>query len=252
MDSTNRIIQCLSIFLAHTRIRINASRVSVILVMRYLPDWISRRISSLRVLSPLRTVLPALILMVAIISPTILYMVERNKRIESERAYEAYFFVSTNETRELQESLDTVLGERIQLQRLLLEAGYPVYDENGALMLKLLATGYSSSVAETDNTPYITASNTRTRTGVVALSRDLLKRYTTDAPFDFGDRIYIAGHGVFSVEDSMNPRWQKRIDIWFPSRTEAVYFGKKNVYVSKLMEEEDVVLLETHPLDRFQ
>ena len=123
------------------------------------------------------------------------------------------------------------------LRQHLLDAGVPVYDENGSVSLKVLGTGYSSSVIETDNTPFITAANTRTRPGVVALSRDLLQRYTPGAPFDFGDRIHIAGLGEYSVEDSMNRRWTKRIDIWFPSRSEAFYFGKKNLYRSKLSPE---------------
>jgi 3D (Asp-Asp-Asp) domain-containing protein len=101
----------------------------------------------------------------------------------------------------------------------------------------VIATGYSSSIYETDSTPFITASNTRTREGILALSRDLLKRYTPGAPFDFGDRVHVPGLGEFIVEDSMNSRWNNRIDIWFPSRLEAVRFGVKEVYLRTIDED---------------
>jgi len=87
-------------------------------------------------------------------------------------------------------------------------------------------SAYTSRECETDDTPFITAANTSTRPGVVALSRDLLKRYTPGAPFDFGDVVHIAGLGEFVVEDSMASRWQRRADIWFESVDDAREFGR--------------------------
>jgi hypothetical protein len=86
-------------------------------------------------------------------------------------------------------------------------------------------SGYTSRVCETDDTPFITAANTLTRPGVLALSRDLLKRYTPGAPFDFGDVVHIAGIGDFVVEDAMAGRWQRRADIWFERVAQAREFG---------------------------
>jgi 3D (Asp-Asp-Asp) domain-containing protein len=88
-------------------------------------------------------------------------------------------------------------------------------------------SAYTSRECETDATPFITAANTSTRPGVVALSRDLLKRYTPGAPFDFGDVVHIAGMGEFVVEDSMASRWQHRADIWFESVDDAREFGRR-------------------------
>lgn len=93
-------------------------------------------------------------------------------------------------------------------------------------------TGYTSRPEETDDTPFITAANTQTRPGVIALSRDLLRRYTPDAPFTFGDVIHISGVGDFVVEDSMNSRWEKRADIWFEKLDHARAFGRRTLVIT--------------------
>jgi 3D (Asp-Asp-Asp) domain-containing protein len=91
--------------------------------------------------------------------------------------------------------------------------------------INVIVTGYSSTRGQTDSTPFVTASNTRVRKGIVALSRDLLRRYTPGAPFAFGDRVLIPGVGEFVVEDTMNKRFSQRVDIWFASRSEARHWG---------------------------
>ena len=98
--------------------------------------------------------------------------------------------------------------------------------------VSVTVTGYTSRAIETDDTPFITAANTRTRPGVIALSRDLLRRYTPDAPFRFGDIIHISGVGDFVVEDSMNSRWERRADIWFESLDAARAFGRRTMVVT--------------------
>ena len=70
------------------------------------------------------------------------------------------------------------------------------------------ATAYSSHAAQTDSTPNITATGTRTRPGVIALSRDLLRA------FPYGTRVIIEDlsgkyngmlkNRVFIVEDTMD------------------------------------------------
>jgi 3D (Asp-Asp-Asp) domain-containing protein len=92
----------------------------------------------------------------------------------------------------------------------------------------LTVTGYSSEPRQTDSTPFITASNTTVRPGIIALSRDLLIRYTPGAPFAYGDSVLVAGQ-VYVVEDTMNKRWSNRADIWFPSTPEARRFGKQEL-----------------------
>jgi 3D (Asp-Asp-Asp) domain-containing protein len=95
-------------------------------------------------------------------------------------------------------------------------------------------TGYSSTPDQTDTTPFITASNTRVRRGIVAMSRDLLREFTPGAPFSYGDKVELEGVGVFTVEDTMNPRFDKRIDIWFSSRAAARQWGCRGKVLSLL------------------
>lgn len=88
-------------------------------------------------------------------------------------------------------------------------------------------TAYSSDVSQTDEDPHITATGSTARSGVIALSRDLLREYTPGAPFRYGDRVFIEGHGEFIVEDTMHPRWTHRVDLWAASRDEAIHFGRR-------------------------
>jgi 3D (Asp-Asp-Asp) domain-containing protein len=98
-------------------------------------------------------------------------------------------------------------------------------------------TGYSSTSDQTDSTPFVTASNTRVRHGVIALSRDLLREFTLAAPFSYGDKVELEGVGVFTVEDTMNPRFSKRVDIWFSSRAAARRWGRQDLILAKLSPE---------------
>lgn len=93
--------------------------------------------------------------------------------------------------------------------------------------LKVIVTGYSSSTFETDGDPYITASGTRVREGIVA--NNLLPIGTKiKIPELYGDKIFV-------VEDRMN--WKKglyHVDIWFPSYWQAKNFGAKRSYIEVL------------------
>lgn len=93
--------------------------------------------------------------------------------------------------------------------------------------IDVVVTAYSSSVWETDDTPYLTAANTLTRDGVVA--SNLLP---------FGTKIRIPGlfgEKIFAVEDRMNQRiGDFQIDIWFPTAWEAKQFGVKYTYIETL------------------
>jgi 3D (Asp-Asp-Asp) domain-containing protein len=92
-----------------------------------------------------------------------------------------------------------------------------------------MATAYTSAVEECDETPHLTATNRLVRKGIVALSRDLLREFTPGAPFSFGDHVEIAGVGRFVVEDTMNPRYTGRVDIWCSTREEALAWGARRV-----------------------
>ncbi len=202
-------------------------RVHTVLTMWFVPDRVLRAIAIARAM-PRGRQIAAVALAFAVIAPSALYVHERARRIEVSQAYRHVMFSSAAEISTLRNTMGNLLSEQTVLKSVLLEAGYAVYSDN-ELAVPVVATGYSSSVWETDETPFVTATNTHTRYGIVALSRDLLRRYTSDAPFAFGDIVHISGIGDFIVEDSMNARWRNRVDVWFPSRTAAVTFGRREV-----------------------
>lgn len=80
-------------------------------------------------------------------------------------------------------------------------------------------TAYSTCISETDNTPYKTAIMEKPIPGYTcAVSRDL--------SYLLGCKIYIEELGVFKVNDLMNKRFSKRIDLC-KGREDAIKFGKK-------------------------
>ncbi|OGC04219.1 hypothetical protein A2276_06410 [candidate division WOR-1 bacterium RIFOXYA12_FULL_43_27] len=83
-----------------------------------------------------------------------------------------------------------------------------------------MATAYNSLEGQTDSTPWITASGTRCREGVIASNF-----------LPLGTKVMIEGFGnqVFTVEDRMNKRYYKKIDIWFRHYNDARKFGIKKI-----------------------
>lgn len=85
------------------------------------------------------------------------------------------------------------------------------------------ASAYSSSVDETDDTPFITAAGTYTRDGIVA-ANFLPLGTAIKIPDLYGDKIFI-------VEDRMNKRYNLNVDLWFPSKELAKQFGRKTIKI---------------------
>jgi 3D (Asp-Asp-Asp) domain-containing protein len=195
------------------------------------PERLGRLASRLRSDFPVGKAILAAVTGAAIVLPCAMFVEERSQRLEMAQAYRQLNVSTGLEIGALGESLRSLLAEQEKIRSELLDADYTVVSD-GRMYARLVATGYSSTVRETDDTPYITASNTRTRPGIVALSRDLLRRYNPAAPFSFGDVVHISGLGDFIVEDSMHWRWRRRIDIWFPAPHLAWRFGKREVTIS--------------------
>ncbi len=89
--------------------------------------------------------------------------------------------------------------------------------------ISVMATAYSSTIEQTDDTPFITASGTTVKEGTVAANF-----------LPFGTKIKVPelyGDKVFTVEDRMHARKGYQVDIWFPDTEEAVYFGAKTTYI---------------------
>ena len=98
------------------------------------------------------------------------------------------------------------------------------------------ATAYNSLANQTDSTPHITATGTRTRPGVIALSRDLLRVFpygTRVTLQDLSGRYNFSGR-VFIVEDTMHVRKTNQVDIWMPTYNEAIRFGTSTVRITAL------------------
>src|SRR5664280_526462 len=94
--------------------------------------------------------------------------------------------------------------------------------------MKIIVTAYSSTVAETDDTPFITASNTLVRDGIIA--SNLLP---------FGTKVRFPGLNpkkIYVVEDRLARKNSHKIDIWFPSTESALNFGVKVLTMEVLPE----------------
>lgn len=88
-------------------------------------------------------------------------------------------------------------------------------ESTDTIMMRI--TAYASVPEETDDTPFITASGEHVRDGIVASNI-----------LPFGTKIQIPalfGNKVFVVEDRMNRRIKNTIDIWMPTKLDAVDFG---------------------------
>lgn len=83
-------------------------------------------------------------------------------------------------------------------------------------------TSYNNDINQTDDTPNVTASNRPVREGMVAVSRDFLSYVK------YGDLIYVdCFDRWFIVDDTMNKRFTKRIDIFLFDRKESLKINKK-------------------------
>ncbi|XPV76370.1 MAG: 3D domain-containing protein [Desulfovibrio sp.] len=97
-------------------------------------------------------------------------------------------------------------------------------------VLDVVVTAYNAEEDQCDADPFIAASLRRVRPGTIAVSRDLF-----DAGWVFGKKVRIDGIGIFEINDLMNARYEKRIDIFMWDRNQAVSFGKGS-YRAALLE----------------
>ncbi len=108
----------------------------------------------------------------------------------------------------------------------LLSREVPAPKEPSFTSMLVTTTAYSSTPDQTDDTPFITASGTQVHEGVVA-ANFLPIGTTIRIPELYGNR-------VFTVEDRMHPRKGYQVDIWFPSKAEALRFGTKIITIEVL------------------
>lgn len=100
------------------------------------------------------------------------------------------------------------------------EAAILITDAPPVEKVRATVTAYTSSVDETDDTPFITASGAQTRSGIVACPRQ----------YEFGTRVSIGGQ-EYVCEDRLHQRFDDRFDIWMETKAAAFEFGKQRVDV---------------------
>jgi 3D (Asp-Asp-Asp) domain-containing protein len=94
--------------------------------------------------------------------------------------------------------------------------------------MSIWVTAYSSVPEETDNSPFITATNKTVRDGFIAANF-----------LPFGTQVKIPeffGNKVFVVEDRMSRRKDNFMDVWMPTKSDALKFGihQTNIVVVKM------------------
>ena len=95
--------------------------------------------------------------------------------------------------------------------------------EERAIPILATVTAYSSDPEQTDDSPFITASNTHVRPGIIA-----------NNCLPFGTKVEVAGV-IYEVEDRMNSRYGcDYFDIWFESTEEAWKFGRQLLAVQEI------------------
>lgn len=85
--------------------------------------------------------------------------------------------------------------------------------------LSILVTGYSSTPDQTWGDPFTTASGTRVHLGTMACPPQ----------YPFGTKISIENRGTYVCEDRGGAIKGNHFDMWFESRGEALYWGKRLV-----------------------
>ncbi len=83
-------------------------------------------------------------------------------------------------------------------------------------------TAYNPTASQCDDDPTITASMRKVRPGTIAVSRDLF-----DQGWVFGRKVRIEGMGIFEINDLMNVRYTKAIDVFMWDDEKAIAFGRR-------------------------
>ncbi len=94
---------------------------------------------------------------------------------------------------------------------------------------KVHVTAYSASKRQCDDDPLIAASMRKVKAGTIAVSRDLFQQ-----GWVFGKKVHLEGLGVFEINDLMNKRYEKRIDVFMWEEAEAKEFGVRTANAALL------------------
>ena len=99
-------------------------------------------------------------------------------------------------------------------------------------------TAYNAVPWQTDDTPTITASGATIYEGSCALPRNLLTTFNPNATFSYGDTAwFVIEHDKswhitpYVVEDTMNARFRRTLDIFMDDLHVARQFGKRKGFL---------------------
>lgn len=100
-----------------------------------------------------------------------------------------------------------------------------------AAPVTVTVSAYNALAGQADSTPTITATGTRVREGIVALSPNLRQMF----PYKSKVEILCKNgyRGVFRVEDSTSSRYWNRVDIFMRSYKDAIQWGVKTCQIKK-------------------
>jgi len=93
-------------------------------------------------------------------------------------------------------------------------------------IMSIAVTAYSSTPDQCSGNPFITASGTRVRDGIIA-TNFLPIGTKVRFPEKFGNKIFV-------VEDRMSQRYWHRADIWMKTREQAKEWGVKHITIEIL------------------
>jgi len=101
---------------------------------------------------------------------------------------------------------------------------------NPLATLMVIASAYSSTPHQTDDSPFITANGEHVYWGGVAAN--ILDTNNRNIPF--GTKLMIPdlfGDQIFTVNDRMNRRYKNNLDVWFSDTADAREFGRKTIKI---------------------
>ena len=121
------------------------------------------------------------------------------------------------------------VGTMVHLNQNLVGELNKKYPKNRKIKLNVISatvTAYNPLKSQTDDSPEITASNSRVYEGVVAVSPDLFRSGWT-----FGKQVLI-GNSLYTIEDISSDRHSRHIDIFMWDLQKARQFGSKQMKVA--------------------
>ena len=106
----------------------------------------------------------------------------------------------------------------------IIDNGSKLYTLHDLKPTKITVTSYSPRKCETDDTPFLAAGGP-VASGTIAISKDL----ELELGWKMHGYVFIPGHGTFRINDRMNERWKRRVDVFHFDTSIAKGIKKKTI-----------------------